>query len=139
MKGVYFVKQNVPQLLLLERISFDRLIFNIILTMRYGLLQPIRLFYMPASPLKSQQREKTQMNGFDQGTGRASAILRLAPVGKSKGGEISYQDIETSMRSLNGVLNTMINHVNHTIKVDYDPSRVTLEQVREKLRVLRGV
>ena len=79
------------------------------------------------------------MNGFDQGTGRASAILRLAPVGKSKGGEISYQDIETSMRSLNGVLNTMINHVNHTIKVDYDPSRVTLEQVREKLRVLRGV
>jgi copper chaperone CopZ len=46
----------------------------------------------------------------------------------------NYRKIEESMKNLPGVTKTRMNYVAGAIELNYDPAKVTLERIKEKLR-----
>ncbi len=63
---------------------------------------------------------------------RGVAILRMNTNSIDHG--IDYTEVESALRHLDGVTNAIINHVENTIKVEFDPRKLTLEEVRNRLK-----
>jgi len=60
------------------------------------------------------------------------AILRMN--GNSIDHVVDYIEVESALRHLDGVSNTTINHIENTIKVEFDPRKLTLEELRNRLK-----
>ena len=65
---------------------------------------------------------------------KASAILRINRVNGQKAED--HRKIEETMKNLPGISKVRINYVTSTIKVNYDPEKLTLEKIKETLRTL---
>lgn len=63
---------------------------------------------------------------------KAIAIIRM-PLNNQPGHSLKYAEIEDSLKGLNGVANAQINHVANTVRVEYDPEKLTLESIRKRL------
>jgi len=60
---------------------------------------------------------------IDQNTARARTILRFNE-------EAPTDLLEKSLARLLGVIDFEINHVNGTIRVDYDPQKITFNEIQ---------
>ena len=53
-------------------------------------------------------------------------------------GHSDYDKIQSSLSGLDGVLNTEINYLTHTIKIEFDPQKLTIEEIQKELRDVRA-
>ncbi len=61
----------------------------------------------------------------------ASAILRIVTKNSK---EEPHKGIEERLMTMEGVSNVRINYVTETVAVEYDSRKVTLAEIRKKLR-----
>ena len=47
--------------------------------------------------------------------------------------DIDLVEIEDLVKKLDGVYNTRLNHVTGKIEVNYDPGKLTLDKIRERI------
>jgi hypothetical protein len=64
--------------------------------------------------------------------GKACAILRAPSMDGKKGHD--YRKIEDSLMRLDGVSSASFNHVAGSISIKFNPEKVTLDQICEKVR-----
>jgi Heavy-metal-associated domain len=63
---------------------------------------------------------------------KASAILRVNENHNLK--EKDLHEIEDSLKKLIGVYSTRLNYVSGKVEVIYDPEKLTLDEIKEKIR-----
>ena len=62
----------------------------------------------------------------------SKAILRLIEPRENK--YLDYERIKSSLREQNGISSAKINLVAHTVKVEFDQNRITIEELQEVVK-----